>query len=376
MSISSLHIAPLARRQLGLFCPAESPASPTADWTLTEFVDRWLGPTLRTVDRRRRRKVAAEDTVKRLQETAALWAWATGDPPLGQADEQLIDDFVDLLPRVAWRNKLAIQYEEQIDLQAGWYRHAETTRYNTVVRLGTIFGATGPPQGRLVRAGIFENPPTVGLPDEVDTEPKDPWTLEECRAIASSAELMQWKRHSNTGVNPADWWRCYVGLSYYTGLRLGTVVQLEWRDLVSRFDQPWLHVDGTRATKTGKPKWVRLHSRCAEVIARLRPLGDHDLATRILPPVYLDPQVGKSFSHILVRNAGLAEDRQFTAHHWRATHDWEIQRLGAEQARSAGQAACDHSSAAITTQFYCDTDNMLRPMLPDLWPQGLPPVLF
>jgi integrase len=161
------------------------------------------------------------------------------------------------------------------------------------------------------------------------------------------------------GPAAVAWWRALIAVLYFTGLRCGTVLGLEWPMIERRGSAgaAWLAVPG-RIVKTKKPLEKYLRPEALELVERL---------PRVSALVFAWPF---SKSHLSRRHrelqglAGVADP--VSLHAWRRTHATELYRLGASQGLWCAQMALDHADAATTAAFYVDLEADLIGKLPPL----------
>ncbi len=331
---SARTFSPPAQFGLALFRPDSSdPEQPTAQWTLSEFFDRWLAPQFAL------RRTSA-GTLAAYRDAIAWWRIITGDPPLASIDAVVLGRFAAGLASATYtRGPLGQPLRLSAATQAN---HLRTVRM--------VLGRAGPTFHRrqvgadLIRPIWFDiSAPRCAV--------KGCYTTDQARAIFAAA------------ARTSSWWRTAIALAYYTGLRQGTVLALRWSDCRVRDGRPWIEIPGERVTKTGKDARVAVHARLADVLdAHVAPAA-RDPAAPILPAI-----AGRrglyDQHHRLQREAGV--DPPLSFHAWRRTHAAELARLGLAHSLAIAQAGLQHSSASTTAAHYVDVANECRRRLPDL----------
>ncbi|MCA9111509.1 MAG: hypothetical protein KDA52_16270, partial [Planctomycetaceae bacterium] len=114
-------------------------------------------------------------------------------------------------------------------------------------------------------SGWIDSLPRWGKPLTIETPPADPATLDEIEALYRIADNAF--RPARGSVSPADWWRAFLCLELWTGLRVS--------DAIMRFS--WENVEADkimfRASKTGR---MHIFPRCPIVDAHLKLVADWD----------------------------------------------------------------------------------------------------
>lgn len=316
--------------------------------TLTEFFDRWFLPVVLVANER------CTHTADRYREMLKWWTLLTLDPPIRDIDDRLVAGFVGALKLATYRRG---PDRDEIPL-------ARHTICEHIQRLATMLGRMGSqaPRGGAV-ARLVKYAPAV--PRLTATKRVKPcFTLDEARAIAAAAERME--RPKVADMTAAKWWRAWIGLAFYTGLRVGTIRQLRWRHIVQIGGQQYLDIPAT-VVKTRKPLHIAVHPQLAAVLKlRYHKTRDH----LILPDAGLHRTL-LDWHQKLQRFAGLKGAMILSPHGWRRTHGQMLAELGLSNAEELARAALDHSSSKVTTDSYISVVDQFRLRLPDLWPGGL-----
>ncbi len=115
-------------------------------------------------------------------------------------------------------------------------------------------------------SGWIKSLPNFGKPLRVDSPPADPATLDEIEALYRIADHAS--RPASGDVSPADWWRTFLVLELWTGLRIGDML----------FNLKWENVEADRIMfRANKTSRLHIFPRCPVVDAHLRLVEDwHD----------------------------------------------------------------------------------------------------
>jgi integrase len=206
----------------------------------------------------------------------------------------------------------------------------------------------------------------------VATHKKPAFTLDEARAIAAACGQME--RPLVNDMTSGKWWRAFVALHFYTGLRNGTIYQLRWRHLVEENGLFYLEVPASLVTKTGKGIRIAVHPQLAAALK----IKYHKSADHLILPgpagriegTALNRRTIMDWHKDLQRLAGLKGAQVMSIHAWRRTHGQLLAELGLGQAEELARVALDHSHKAVTLGSYVSVVDAFRLRLPDLWPGG------
>jgi integrase len=198
---------------------------------------------------------------------------------------------------------------------------------------------------------------------------KPPFELEVARAIATAAKTFD-RPDTPAWITPPLFWQVQLAEYYYTGLRSGTVLNLQCKHFEDKGQVPILNVPGDIVFKTSKPIQVAVHP---QLVTLLRDVTrNRDPEDPVLPEAC-------SYSHLLdlheelQRAAGLTKEQIQSLHAWRRTHGNQMALLGADEGIKIAQAALDHADERTTRKSYVNQVflNRLRVKLPELWPRRL-----
>lgn len=285
-------------------------------------------------------------TITIYRETLAWWAKLSGDPPIAGITQDTIDAFRAELLDARFRRGKAGQ----------WRPLSAWSRVKIMRTLRAVLGQLGPQRDDLLRRVPRVE---VRLPD--DAEAADTWSLERAREILAHAAEARLPTLSD--VAPGVWWRAFLALAAYTGLRRGTLLQLRRRHLVQREDGPWLVVDAASCSKVRRTTRAALHRLAVEAIAALPP-GEPD--SLLLPWPHHIRTIG-DIHYRIQSAAGIPAEQQHELHGWRRWHANRLVELGLDVRLESARAALGHSSLAITQGHYLTQHLVLARALPDLW---------
>lgn len=340
------------RNRLKLWLPksTEEPAPPrilsrasgglSPQMRLSEFMRAWFFPIiLQGGD-----EPASQETLRLYEQAMARWVEFTGDPPVCEIDEFLIEQFRAGLRTATYSRGLT-----------GTKRSlTKTTQKKHLAHLRHILYRLGPAwDPRRKTAAVLDR----AIHIQVATPPtvrKEPFMLEQARSMIACADKMP------RPENPVAYWRLFVALHFYTGLRAGTIQRLRQEHITHKGRQPWLDIPGELVSKTGKPIKIPMHRRLIEA---LEPFAS---SPTLLPQTHCYRYLFQLHAD-LQSAAGIPADQQISPHGWRRTHACELANLGANNALSIAQKALDHADKRTTENHYCDIVNRLILKLPDLW---------
>ena len=340
----------------------------SANSTLLEFFDRWFLPHVL------RRKETSEKTIGLYKNSLTWWKNLTGDPPLGGVDEFVLTRFDEGLREATYR-RTEIGEERSL---AGYTRmkHLKTVR--------TILLRTGPTtHPRFPAAELLARTPYFPVTAPRAQRPKPPFTIDEARRIFAAAARMTWRskgsgvpgyyrkrnkdfrdsaftkiRGKQVHLGPFDslksrrryeeiisrfdrqstrprrsappdvpapaWWKAFIATLYYTGLRSGTVLNLEWSMLKVADRGAYLEIPADAVTKTRKWRNEFLHPSALAMLEAIRVPGE----SKMLPFPFTYTHLAKRHDELLA----MAGVEKKSPHCWRRTHATEIARLGAQMA--------------------------------------------
>lgn len=344
---------PNAFPQLRLFIPdsATEDDALSPQTTLSQLFYRWFKPICLEGEN------ASPSTVQEYITSIGYWSDLTGDPPLQAIDEFTIAEFKKSLPKTTWKRG-----------PLGTLRPlAEHTVAKHLKNIRAV----------LRRAGPTTDPDKPGkrlLPQVPHIRvskprclPKRPFPLEVARRISAAAS------HSLPGTDKMPtaqarrWWLALVHVLYFTGIRIGTALKLEWRMVQQRSDGEWLVIPGSIIDKTHKPLEKYLHHEAFVAISAIR--SDASL-------VLSWPHCRRYLATIhenLQSLAGVPDADQLSPQAWRRTHGTEMARVGAKVGIRIAQAALDHEDERTTRASYVDIEpELIRQLPPLVVPNALP----
>lgn len=309
--------------------------------TLSAFFRLWFKPVVLNGDGR------ADETSTSYRESIDWWAALVGDPPLSRITEFTVAEFKAALRKAEFRRGL---YSAAKPLKP--FTQAKHQR-----QVRTVLA-------RAIEQGFVTMPHSFRVERPHLRKPKPSFTVGEARRILGACEQMDWRRR-HWPIRAAAWWKAHVLVLFYTGLRVGTVRQLEWPMLEQygeggdRVPGWYLNVPG-EITKTGEPVEKFLHPLAYAAIEILRTKHARIFEAPVKPRHQFDEH------QRLQKLAGLAADRLRDMHAWRRTHGTEMGKLGAEHARKIAQHTLGHASVDTTNEFYVDIEAELISNLPRL----------
>lgn len=294
---------------------------------LSEFFDAVYLPWLRG-------KLSAPETILLYQETIKHWRRITGDPPLCEITDDTCAAFVEGLAALPGRRGPTLASHTI-------FRHCNHVQW--------VLDRTGPrvanDRKQRRNRGLLDDVPIVERP-KLDVLPPDgDFTLAETvRLLAAFASRPpRAPRAKDTGVAPGTWWRALIACLYYSGLRIGAAMQLEWTML----DGDYLVIPA-RVMKQRKGKRQFLHAEAREAIERLR--GGQELIFAY-PNWTTKSGARRSMRRVFERMlevAGLPEHRRFGFHGFRKAHASQLALANP----LAAQLSLGHESAKTTNEHY------------------------
>jgi integrase len=339
-----------ALRQTPINEPEKATRIPLSDGsTLSEFFADWYLPVVLKT----KNSVAGEQCYRRVLN---WWQLLTCDPPLREIDDRLVAAFLQALATAEYRRGPGKELR----------RLSRVTIATFSVRLRTLLTHAGSGTGHGPAARLIEHRPavpTVGF----GYRPKPCWTLEEMRAISAAVNEMKGPPAIDR-FTVASWWRAWLALAYYTGLRFSTIFALHWRNLIDVGEQLYLDISAEQVTKTGKAIRLAVHPQLADVLRSIRygTNGNH----LIVPPA-CHRRTFNTLHRRLQTLAGLKGAAVLPPHAWRRTHGQRLSELGLGNAEQLAQLALDHGDVRTTKSHYIAAVDHFRLRLPLLWPHGV-----
>jgi len=329
--------------------------------TVREFFDAWFRPVVLVGERG-----SAEPTIVSYSESVEWWDRITYGPGLLSIDEFTIAQFQDGLRKATFRRG-PLAPERPL---------AAHTIAKHLKQIRAILHRTGPT--------IDQNRPTKSLLTQAPhlrvqqprTKVKPHFAHAVVERIALAVADMTWGRHRGLQQPPPCpaplWWWALLCLLYYTGLRIGTVLQLRWSMVEERDDGFWLNVPAAVVQKThkGLEKYLRAEAYAALVELREALLAggtgkERSASELLLPWPYCYGQLTERHE-LLQTLAGVPLAKQLSPHAWRRTFGTEMGRVGSKLGLQAARAALDHEDAETTSTFYVDLEPELIRKLPAL----------
>mgnify|MGYP002528577511 CR=1 FL=1 len=286
------------------------------------------------------------------RQSIAWWSRLTSDPPLDQITDHTVASFIASLCKQPGRSNTMM-----LSSVATHCRNVDT-----------VLQMAGPRSRHNRRGqGLIDEPPYFDAP-RVDQEPPcGDWTIEEVRAMYSAADVMSVP--TIDGVDPVDWWRTLICLAYYTGLRCGALMSVEY----SMVDDEWINVPA-RLSKRRKGKRQYLHPEAIEHIDGIR-------SERAIILEWPRWATTKRTAYLRFRQlqdtAGINKSRQWAFQSFRKTHLTMLAGLSLEheQGLAVAQHSAGHSNRAVTLGHYVSGDVQERMVAAaiDMMPSPVPP---
>lgn len=304
--------------------PARPPLSP--QMTLREFYQHYFSPLcLATRDAK---------TVVAYNESVEWWLMLTGDPPLNRIDEFTTTRFV-----------------TQLREQPG--RKSPTLSTYTVRKhcrqLQAVFTRTGPRSSSNRQGqGVLDNPPIIEACRVDQKPPERDYTVAEIEAMIRAAGVATQPRLRD--CEPYMWWQSFLQVAYYTGLRRGALLGIEFSQLSSE-DGDLLVPAGISKRGRGQRIWLLPEARLAidAIRGQRRLIFEWDGHVR---------SVHRQLMKI-IKAAGLPKERRFGFHGIRSTHSTVL----AEVSDLASTLSLGHSGANTTQRHYINHQKIIRKAL-------------
>lgn len=329
----------------------QGPSRVTAEITLGEFVELALVPELLAVQR-------SAGTIALYRDAARWWSQLTPDPPVGTIDTAAVASFRERLSEAHYRRGPT----------SPWRKLTPWSQAKILRTLRAIVMRLGPGTASRPGEDLLRRLPRMEIRPPRSRE-KPTLSVEQARAVLAVCERAT--APVIAGASPGDWWRAFLALAAYTGLRKGTLLSLRWRHLVERPDGWWLEIDGDSVSKTRRDTRAALHAQAVEAIGRL-PRGEPgDL---ILPwPLRRrsgakshDPASAIRKQHDALLAAAGAPHADI--HGWRRWFASQTIALGADVLVDVARQLLGHSSSAVTLGHYAGASALaVARRLPNLW---------
>ena len=280
-------------------------------------------------------------TVQADRDVVNRWARWSGDPPISQITSRRLTE-----------------YAQQLSQSAG--RKGETLSRFTVRRhLGTLCRllAWCGPSGAEDREGLvwLATPPRVRMPPAPRARCQGAFSIEEfqslLRAAAGLPEARPCRHSAFTwhGCRWPDWWRAALLVMYLEGLRIGTLLGIEYGHLAPR-EGFWVLDLPDAICKRGRGRVLPLHPASVEAIESIRSARAKIFGVAGYAGRWAYAAVQKDFV-ALCRRAGVRCQRYRGFHGLRKLHGTTLWRQeGAAAKLSLGHAQID------TTQLYVEEE--------------------
>lgn len=290
------------------------------------------------------------------QESVNWWCKLTTDPPIDQITDKMIAQFMKDLATQRGKKRGTTMAINSLR------KHATS--------LDTILKLTGPrSRQNKYGQGLLPNPPFVEGPRaEIEAEDKN-WTLDEVRRMYANAGAAAGPEID--GIPVADWWRTLIVVEWYTGLRITSLMRMEFR----RIRDCYVTIPAADA-KGGKGIKKYLPSLALEHIERIRTDG----RSLVLGWDLWDSQrrVGYDNLRLIQAAAGIPEDRRWGFHSFRKTHSTYLsgERDEIEDGVELAQASLGHADKSLTKGVYISGSAQERRLAAaiDRMPSPLPQV--
>jgi len=198
--------------------------------------------------------------------------------------------------------------------------------------------------------------------------PKPAFAIEAARRMLAGVwQQPRWPRQAATAIDAPRFLLATVATLYYTGLRPGTALGLDWGMLGEHGADAFLDVPAAAVTKTRKPIQKFLHAEALAAICRLHGVSPakHPASGPLLRCPWTYGTLAKLHKR-LQRRAGLAGELSLQA--WRRTHGTELARLGLGRALELARGSLDHADVATTSGYYVDLEAEAIKRLPPILP--------
>lgn len=330
--------------------------------TLRQFFESWYKPEVCIKERD-----SSPQTIGDYEVALKWWERLTSNPPLSNITRDTLNEF-----RVALRT--ATHRRGMFETSARY--PLSKPRQITILRnIRAVVFRTGPDSDpKRPAASIVPKAAHVTI-EKVEAHPKPAISLARVRKIAAVAVDMTWPEIK--GVAPGQWCLAVVCGLFYTGLRVGTLLRLEWSMLQEHEDGWWLH---TTERKTGKLARVAMHSDLVRALEPIRTTSrfvysiDRYVTRKrrrvdTESPTFSVGRMG-DLQEALQRLAGIPETQWVSPHGWRRTHLNQLDEVGYRRARMLLQSAADHDESSTTEGHYVDVKNKYRRLLPSILPKA------
>jgi integrase len=272
-------------------------------------------------------------TAENYEKALRHWALTTGDPPLEQIDDNVMATYRDLLVKCPG--------------PSGKMLSPNSVR-SRLVHIFTLLRKAGPEGYRNRGAlGIIPRVPWCKMPRPLYREPK----IVPDRHIAAAYQAAELMTLPNVaGIAPVDWWRAWLVVAFNTGLRVGSLVVLEWAHVQW---EDGLIVIPPECLKTGRGLTLPLLPIMAEHLERIRGERRH---------VFGWTQSREQLRHLLhdlQNKAGIPPAEHFGMHRVRKTTATKLYAINPKVA----QLVLGHTKLDMTTMHYVAGREAMRPAM-------------
>lgn len=318
----------------------------SAAMRLSQFFWAWFVPIVLEAEGR------DQATIASYAESIEWWIRITRDPELCAIDEFVMAGFKTGLREATYRRGTRMNER----------RLSEFTIAKHLRQVRAVLHRAGPTTDpNRETKGLLTSVPTLKVTKPHQGLPKRSFTVDEARRIVAATRRMPPTRYSEQwSVPPTRWWRAFLMVLYYTGLRVGTVLKLRWT-MISTLDEgegKCLRMPAAVVEKTHKPLVKFLHPQAVEAVQAIH--GDREL---VFPWPHWQRHIADRHE-LLQREAGFPEDRWLSPHAWRRTHGTQMGRLGARYGLKIAQFSLDHGDERTTSEFYVNLEAELILQLP------------
>jgi len=329
--------------------------APSPDWRLREFYSKWYLPIVLAGERPTKR-----GTVEMYLVALDWWERLTGNPTLAEIASRtkgrlILANFSARLREATYRRGLT-----QDGKETGAVRPLSEASVARILRtLRSILRRLGPERQTddNAYAELFDRAPRLKVPTVRGGRVRPPFAIADARAIAAACKDMKMPVGQ---VAPGDWWLALISTLYFTGLRIGTVMRLEWAMVIETPEGYVLDVPSRIVQKTGKGIRKPLHADCIAAMNRIRTKNE-----LLFPWKHSLTYIRRKHERLQAL-AGLPAERIQSPHAWRRTHGVEMARVGAHFAMETARRALDHSDVMTTSGSYVDLEAEFIAKLPRL----------
>jgi integrase len=301
-------------------------AQPVEGLTLTRFYYEKFVPKFVS-------GTSCAETAAGYEKAVRHWALTTGDPPLDQIDDDVLGTYRDLLVKCPG--------------PSGKLLSPNSVR-SRLVHIETLLRKAGPEGYRNRGAfGIIPRVPWCKKPRALYREPQ----VVPDRHIAAAYQAADLMGQPNVaGIPPGDWWRAWLVVAFNTGLRVGSLVNLEWAHVRC---QEGLIVMPPECFKTGRGLTLPLLPIVAEHLEQIR--GER----RLVFAWTQSKEQLRNLLHELQDKAGIPRAEHFGMHRVRKTTATKLYAINPK----AAQLVLGHTTMDMTTMHYVNGAQTMGPAM-------------